>query len=585
MLRILKHLKAKELFMACGVLVFVVTQVFLELRMPEYMNEITVRVQTGGAVAYVWRAGGWMLLCALGGVCCAVVTSFLASRLSASFSLRLRSMLFHKVESFSMEEINRFSTASLITRSTGDVTQVQMIVAVGLTLILRAPIMAIWAVTKIMGKGYEWSLATATAVGMMLCMFVVALIFLVPKFRRMQALIDNVTAVTRENLTGLRVVRAYNAEGYQAGKFDIANQELTGTQLFTTRYMAVMNPFMNVVIGGLHIAVYWIGAVLIQQAVMGAARFELFGSMVVFSMYAMQVVMSFMMLIMLFFMLPRASVSAGRIHEVLETELSIREGTETGGDPRQAGCIEFRNVSFKYPGAADYMLKDISFTVRQGETAAIIGSTGSGKSTLLHLVPRFYDATEGEVWVSGANIRDYTFEALYNKLGYVPQKAVLFRGSVAENTNFGDSGREAAEDDVKTAIRIAQADEFVGKLEEGYDAPIAQGGSNLSGGQRQRLAIARAICRRPEIYLFDDTFSALDYRTDRDLRAALKKETAGVTSIIVAQRVGTILNADKIIVLDEGVKVGEGTHKELLKSCPVYYEIAASQLTEEELAL
>jgi len=583
-LKILKHLKPFEFLMACGVLAFVVAQVYLELKMPEYMNEITVRVQTGGDVAGIWRAGGWMLLCAMGGVCGAVATSFLASRMSASFSMRLRSMLFSKVESFSMEEINRFSTASLITRSTGDVTQVQLVVAAGLTLILRAPIMAGWAVTKIMGKGTEWSVATAVAIGLMLCMFLVALVFLVPKFRKMQTLIDNVTAVTRENLNGLRVVRAYNAEGYQAAKFENANQDLAGTQLYTSRFMAIVNPFVNMIFGGLSISIYWIGANLMQQAAM-MDRIPIFGDMVVFMMYASQVVMAFMMLTMLFFMLPRANVAAGRIHEVLETQPAIREGAETQGDPLRRGSVEFRNVGFKYPGAADSVLEGISFTAKRGETVALVGSTGSGKSTLLHLIPRFFDATEGEVLVGGINVREYTFEALYNMLGYVPQKAVLFRGSVADNTRFGDSGREVVQKDVENAVRIAQADEFVTKLEESYDAPIAQGGSNLSGGQRQRLAIARAVCRRPEIYLFDDTFSALDYRTDRDLRAALKKETAGVTSIIVAQRVGTVINADKIIVLDEGRMVGQGTHRELLKTCPVYYEIAASQLSEEELAL
>lgn len=584
MFRLLKRLKAAEWLQALVSLVFIVTQVWLDLKLPDYMSEITQLTQTqGSAMADIWLAGGKMLLCALGSVASAIIVGFFAARIAASFSQRLRSQLFSKVDSFSMEEINRFSTDSLITRSTNDITQVQMLITMGLQMIVKAPIMVVWAVTKIAGKGLEWSLATGVAVLIMITVISVLMALVLPKFRKMQTLTDNLTRVTRENLTGLRVVRAYNAEPYQENKFEVANAELTATQLFTNRGMAVMMPLISALMSGLTLAIYWIGAHLINGAGI-MDRLTLFSNMVVFSAYAMQVIMSFMMLVMIFVLWPRASVSAKRINEVLETKPSILDGTLSEGKDGKVGEIEFKNVSFRYPGAADDVLTGISFTAKRGESVAFIGSTGSGKSTLINLVPRFFDATAGEVLVDGVNVKQYTQEALHNKIGYVPQKAVTFRGTVASNIRFGDNGKTPATDDeVETAMRIAQGADFVEQMEGRYDAEIAQAGSNLSGGQKQRLAIARAVARKPEIYIFDDSFSALDYKTDRALRTALKRETAGVTSLIVAQRIGTILDADQIIVLNEGQIVGRGTHKQLLQTCEVYKEIAMSQLSEEEL--
>ncbi len=585
MVKIFKYLRPKEWAQALISLAFIVAQVWLDLKLPDYMSKITLLVQTpGSAMGEIWSAGGMMLLCALGSLVAAVIVGFFAARIAASFSQRLRSMLFGKVDSFSMEEINRFSTSSLITRSTNDVTQVQMLVTMGLQLLIKAPITAVWAVTKIAGKGLEWTLATGVAVGVLIVLVACIMVFVLPKFRKMQTLTDDLTRVTRENLTGLRVVRAYNAEDYQEEKFEAANEALTSTNLFTNRAMAVMMPVMSLIMSGLSLAIYWIGAYLINAA-QAMDRLTLFSNMVVFSSYAMQVIMAFMMLVMIFILLPRASVSAKRINEVLDTEPTILEGTVTEGKPGLTGEVVFRHVGFKYPDAAEYVLKDISFTARQGETIAFIGATGSGKSTLVNLVPRFFDATEGEVLVDGVNVKDYQQEALYDKIGYVPQKAVLFRGTVETNVAYGERGGAAyTEEDVRRAVSIAQGAEFVEKMEGTYSAAIAQGGTNVSGGQKQRLSIARAVCRRPEIYIFDDSFSALDYRTDRVLRTELKKETAGVTSMIVAQRIGTIMDADQIIVLDEGRMVGHGTHKELLETCAVYKEIAMSQLSEEELA-
>lgn len=525
-----------------------------------------------------------MLLCALGSLASAIIVGFLAARVALSFSQRLRSMLFNKVESFSMEEINSFSTSSLITRSTNDITQIQMFVTMGLQSIVKAPIMAVWAITKISGKGFEWSLATGVTVLLLVTMVTAIMIFVIPKFKKMQVLTDNLTRVTRENLTGLRVVRAYNAEDYQAEKFEVANEDITSTQMFTNRAMSVMTPVMTIAISGLSLAIYWIGAYLINEA--GAAdRLTLFSDMVVFSQYAMQVIMAFIMLVTMFIILPRASVSAKRINEVLDTEPTLLDGDATEGLAGVKGEVTFNHVSFKYPDAEDYILEDVNFTVKQGETIAFIGSTGSGKSTLINLVPRFFDATEGEVLIDGVNVKDYKMEALYNKIGYVPQKAVLFKGTVNSNVGYGDNGAgDFAGDEVKWAVNIAQGTDFVEKMDEKYDAPIAQGGENISGGQKQRLAIARAVCRRPEIYIFDDSFSALDYKTDKILRKTLKNSTAGVTSLIVAQRIGTIMDADQIVVLDDGKVVGKGTHKELLRDCAVYKEIAMSQLSEEELS-
>ncbi|WP_018307251.1 ABC transporter ATP-binding protein [Desulfitobacterium hafniense] len=585
MVRIFKYLKAEEWLMAGISLIFIVAQVWLDLKLPDYMAEITTLTQTpNSAISDIWLNGGYMLLCALGSLAAAVVVGFFAAKIAASFSQRLRSLLFNKVESFSMEEINRFSTSSLITRSTNDITQIQMLVVMGLQLVIKAPITAVWAITKISGKGFEWTMVTGVAVLIMIIMVTFLLIVALPKFKKMQTLTDNITRVTRENLTGLRVVRAYNAENYQEEKFETANEELTSTQMFTNRAMAVMMPVMSMLMSGLSLAIYWIGAYLIDAA--GALdKLGLFSNMVVFSSYAMQVIMSFMMLVMIFIMLPRASVSAKRINEVLDTEPQILDGTKTEGQPGLRGEVVFKSVGFKYPDAAEPVLEDISFTASPGETVAFIGSTGSGKSTLINLVLRFFDATQGEILIDGVNVKEYKMEALFNKIGYVPQKAVLFKGTVESNVAYGDNGVDGySRDEVKKAVRIAQSTDFVEKMEGGYEAAIAQGGANVSGGQKQRLAIARAVCRKPEIYIFDDSFSALDYKTDRVLRSVLKQETAGVTSLIVAQRIGTIMDADQIIVLDEGKIVGKGTHKDLLRDCTVYREIAMSQLSEEELA-
>ena len=572
-------------------LIFIVAQVWLDLKLPEYMSTITKLTQTEGSpMSDIWLNGGWMLLCALGSVAAAVIVGYFAARIAASFSQRLRSLLFNKVESFSTEEINRFSTSSLITRSTNDITQVQMLITMGLQLIIKAPIMTVWAITKIAGKGFEWTVVTGVGVLIVVVMVIFLMIAVMPKFKKMQTLTDNITRVTRENLTGLRVVRAYNAEDYQEDKFEFANEELTSTQMFTNRAMTVMMPVMSVVMSGLSLAIYWVGAYLIDAASMAVnaagtpEKLVVFADMVVFSQYSMQVIMSFMMLVMMFIMLPRAQVSAKRINEVLDTEPVILDGNETNGKPGIVGEVEFKSVSFKYPDAAEAVLEDISFTAKRGETVAFIGSTGSGKSTLINLVPRFFDTTDGEILIDGVNIKNYKQEFLLNKIGYVPQKAVMFKGTISSNVGFGDNGiDDFAEDEVKWAVNIAQGKEFVEKMENEYEASIAQGGTNVSGGQKQRLAIARAVCRRPEIYIFDDSFSALDYKTDRVLRSVLKKATSGVTSLIVAQRIGTIMDADQIIVLDEGKIVGKGKHKELLQTCAVYKEIALSQLSEEEL--
>jgi len=592
MIKTFKYLKPKEWILAGVCLVFIVMQVWLDLKLPDYMAEVTKLTQTqGSAMSDIWRNGGYMLLCALGSLAAAIIVGFIAARIAASFSQRLRSLIFNKVESFSMEELNHFSTSSLITRSTNDITQVQMLIVMGLQLIVKAPITAVWAITKIAGKGFEWSLITGIAVLIVLVTVTFLMIFVIPKFRKMQTLTDNITRVTRENLAGLRVVRAYNAEDYQETKFETANEELTGTQLFTNRAMAVMMPVMNVIMSGLSLAIYWIGAYLIDAASMTLdasgvpEKLAVFSNMVVFMSYSVQVIMSFMMLAIIFIMLPRASVSAKRINEVLDTEPQIIEGGETAGMPGVFGKVEFKSVTFKYPDAAEPVLEDISFTAKQGETVAFIGSTGSGKSTLINLIPRFFDATGGEVLIDGVNVKDYKLESLLNKIGYVPQKAVLFKGTVSSNVGFGDNGSgEFTGDEIEWAVNIAQGAEFVEKMDGGYEASISQGGTNISGGQKQRLAIARAVCRRPEIYIFDDSFSALDYKTDRVLRTELKKQTMGITSLIVAQRIGTIMDADQIIVLDEGKIVGKGTHRELLRDCTVYKEIATSQLDEKELA-
>jgi len=586
MFKIFRYLTSKEWLMIGVSLAFIVTQVYLDLKLPEYMSEITILVQTpGSALSDVWLTGGYMLLCTLGSLISAIIVGFFAARIGASFSQRLRSLLFNKVESFSMDEINRFSISSLITRSTNDIIQVQMLIVLALQLVIKAPIMAVWAITKIAGKGFEWTLATGVAVLSVLIMVTVLMVFLIPKFKKMQILTDNITRVTRENLTGLRVVRAYNAEDFQENKFETANSELTDTQLFTNRSMAIMMPTLMTIMNVLSLSIYWIGAYLIEAA-QAMDKLVVFSDMVVFSTYAMQVIISFMMLVIIFIMWPRASVSAKRINEVLDTDPRIIDGKETTGKSGLIGEVTFNHVSFKYPDAVDYVLEDVSFTAKQGETVAFIGSTGSGKSTLVNLIPRFFDVTEGEVLIDGINVKDYKLDALYNKIGYVPQRAVLFSGTVESNVAYGDNGSDGfSADEVKKAVQIAQGADFVEKMQDSYGAAITQGGTNVSGGQKQRLSIARAVCRKPEIYIFDDSFSALDYKTDRILRSALKQETAGVTSLIVAQRIGTIMDADQIIVLNEGKIVGKGTHRELLRNCVVYKEIAMSQLSEEELVL
>ena len=584
MFKLLKHLKLPEWVMALVSLLFITAQVWLELRMPEYMAEITRLVKTPGSeMSRIVSAGLNMLLCALGSLAFAVTVGYFAARIGSAFSRRLRRLLFDKVESFSMEEINRFSTSSLITRSTNDITQVQILIIIAMQLVLKAPLMAIWAITKIYGKGMEWSLVTASGVLFVFIMVSLLMVFVMPKFKMMQTLTDNITRVTRENLTGLRVIRAYNAQDYQGEKFGKANTELTATHLYTNRAMSLMMPLMTLMMSGITLAIYIVGAYLVDAAGF-FSKLQIFSDMVVFSQYAMQVIMSFMMLVMIFIIYPRASVSARRIHEVLDTSPAIKDGTLTNGKPDARGEVTFRHVSFKYPGAEEYVLEDISFTAAKGETVAFIGSTGSGKSTLIDLIPRFYDATEGEVLLDGENVKDYTLEALYSKIGYVPQRAVMFMGTVHSNVAYGDNGGgDYTEDAVREAVAIAQGTDFVEKMDGMYEAHIARDGMNISGGQKQRLAIARAVCRRPEFYIFDDSFSALDYQTDRALRSRLKRETAGVTTFIVAQRIGTIMDADRIIVLDDGRIAGQGTHLELLRNCDVYREIAVSQLSEEEL--
>lgn len=584
MIKIFKYLKAKEWMLILVSVLFIVTQVWLDLKLPDYMSDITTYTQTPGSeMSQIWEAGSYMLLCALGSLAASVIVGFFAARVAASFSARLRSLLFEKVESFSMEEINRFSTASLITRSTNDITQIQMIIAIGLQVLIKAPILAVWAIVKISGKSWQWTSATGFAVLFLLVMIAIIGSLTLPKFKRIQSLTDNLNRVSRENLTGLRVIRAYNAENYQEEKFEGANEELTKTNLFTNRMMASFMPTMMLIMSGLSLAVYWIGAYLINEADM-MDKISLFSDMVVFSSYAMQVIMAFIMLTVVFILLPRAAVAAGRVNEVLSTPLSILDGEMGECGFGHKGKVEFRNVSFKYPDSNEYVLKNISFTANPGETVAFIGATGCGKSSLINLIPRFYDATIGEVLVNDMNVKDYKVKNLHNKLGLVPQRNILFSGDVTSNVAYGNNGKgPISEAEVKRAVAIAQGTDFVERMDGQYKAHIAQGGSNLSGGQKQRMTIARAISRNPEIYLFDDSFSALDYRTDRMLRAALKEETSGATSLIVAQRIGTIMDADKIIVLDEGKMVGCGKHEELLRSCKVYQEIAYSQLSKEEL--
>ena len=583
MFKLFKNINKKEWGFSLICLILIIAQVWLELKMPDYMSAITRLVQTeGSSILDILEQGLYMLLCAGGSLLTAIIVGYFATYVASSFSATLRSKVFEQVQKFGTEEIKKFSTSSLITRTTNDVTQVEMLIGMGLLLMIKSPIMAVWAILKILDKGFEWSMLVAGCVVILLTTIGILMMIVLPRFSKVQKLIDKINGVTRENLSGIRVIRAFNAENYQKNRFEQVNNDLTNMQLFNQRCFAIMGPIMNLVMHGLTLGIYLIGAYLINDAIMGD-KITLFSNMVVFSSYGMQVIASFLMLAMIFMMWPRASVSAKRINEVLEENISVIEGN-FNGETEETGTVEFKNVSFKYPDADEYLLKNISFKVNKGETIAFIGSTGSGKSTLINLVPRFYDATDGEVLVDGVNVKEYTEEALNNKIGYVPQKAVMFTGTVTDNVSYGDNGKKkATPEEIKTAIKVAQGTEFVEKMKDGYNAHIARGGTNISGGQKQRLAIARAIARNPEIYIFDDSFSALDYKTDSILRQELKKHTKEATSLIVAQRIGTIMNADKIVVLDKGECVGIGTHKELLKKCKVYKEIALSQLREEEL--
>lgn len=580
---ILRYISKKEWSLVAVCFVLICLQVYLELEIPGYMSEITTLLNTGGTVAQVMDEGWPMIACAFGSLLAAVVVGAVATYIAASVAKRLRKMQFDSVGTFSKEEIGRFSPASLITRSTNDITQVQMAFAMGMQVLIRAPVMAVWAIIKISDKDMSWTSATAVAVMVMMTTIGILMVLVVPRFRIIQRLTDNVNRVTGEGLSGARVIRAYNAEEYQEGKFEQANDDLTSTNLFVNRSMAVLFPVMTAIMSLLSLSIYIIGAILISAAAGIGERLALFSDMIVFSSYAMQVVMAFMMMVIVFMILPRAIVAARRIEEVIDTEPSIKDGTKTSSPAGREGEIEFRNVSFRYPGAAESVLEDLNFKVDKGETIAFIGPTGCGKSTLVNLVMRFYDVTGGQVLVDGEDVRDYKLSTLRGKIGYVPQKATLFSGTVSGNVNYGDTSGERTPEDVRKAVAIAQGTDFVERMEDGYEGRIAESGTNLSGGQKQRLSIARAVCRRPEFYIFDDSFSALDYKTDRLLREALGKETAGVTNLIVTQRIGTIMDADTIVVLDEGRIAGIGTHGDLMKSNEVYREIAYSQLSEEEL--
>ena len=583
MFKLFKKLTKKDGLYALICVVIVAFHVWLELKIPDYMSAITQLVQTeGSTMAEILTQGGYMVACAFASLVCSVVVGYFAAIVASSFSATIRQKIFRKVQNMGIAEIKKFSTSSLITRTTNDVTQVEMLIGMGLQAMVKAPIMAVCAILKILNKGVEWSILTAVCVAILLLVVGMLMVIVLPRFKKVQKLIDKINGVTRENLSGIRVIRAFNAEGYQTDKFGQVNDELTNMQMFNQRCLSIMSPVMNIVMHGLTLGIYIIGAGLIQKAGM-LDKITLFSNMVVFSSYGMQVIMSFLMLAMIFMMLPRAQISANRINEVLDEEITVVDG-DFDSETDEVGTVEFKNVSFKYPDADEYVLKDISFKVKKGETIAFIGSTGSGKSTLINLVPRFYDVTEGEVLVDGVNVKDYKQEELHNKLGYIPQKAVMFTGTVASNVSYGENGKDAiTSEKIKEAVKVAQGQDFVEKMDGKYEAHIARGGTNVSGGQKQRLAIARAIARDPEIYIFDDSFSALDYKTDATLRKELKKYTKDATSMIVAQRIGTIINADKIVVLEEGECVGIGTHKELLKSCEVYKEIALSQLSKEEL--
>ena len=584
MLKLFKKFSKKDVLFIIISIIMIIAQVYLDLKTPDYMSEITQLVKTQGSqMSDIWKNGSMMLVCSLGSLILTVITGYLVANVAANLSKNIRKEIFEKVESLGLHEVKEFSTSSLITRTTNDISQIQSFVAMGLQVLVKAPITAIWGIRKILNKGWEWSAATGIAVLVLLIAVALIVVFVLPKFKKIQKLTDKLNGKARENITGIRVVRAFNASKYQEEKFDAVNAELTDTQLFNQKSFAVMQPLMYIVMYLLTLSIYLIGIKLINDALL-TDRIAIFGNMVVFSSYAMQIIMSFLMLVMIFIMLPRAEVSASRIKEVLETKDSIKDGNKGTSDVTEKGTVEFRDVSFKYPDASEYLLEKISFKANKGETVAFIGSTGSGKSTLVNLIPRFYDATEGEVLVDGQNVKDYTQAELRNRMSYIPQKAMLFDGTVKSNIVYGDNGKsKITQDKIEEALKVAQGEEFVLKMDGKYDATISQGGTNISGGRKQRLSIARAIARNPEIYIFDDSFSALDYKTDKILRKALKEYTKDATTLIVAQRIGTIMHADKIIVLDNGKCVGIGTHKELLKNCEVYKEIALSQLTKEEL--
>ena len=583
MIKLFKNLEKKDYYIILCVIFLVICSVFLDLKTPEYMSEITKLVQTeNSTMNEILKAGLHMLLCAIGSLCCTITVGYFTSLLSANFSKNVRRKIFAKVEDFGIAEIKKFSTSSLITRTTNDVTQIEMLLAMGLQMMIKSPVMAVWALAKILGKSTELSLITGAGVVIIVITNLIIISIVTPRFKKIQTLTDKVNGVTRENITGIRVVHAFNAEKFLQNRFNNVNEDISNTHLKITRTFAVMDPIMNFVMHFQHLGIYVVGAFIIERSGM-LGKINMFSNMVVFSSYGMQVIMSFLMLTMIFMILPRARVSANRINEVLDEEVSITSG-KFKGDTVEHGTVEFKNVSFKYPDADEYLLKNISFKVNQGETIAFIGSTGSGKSTLINLVPRLYDATDGEVYVDGVNVKEYELSELNNKIGYIPQTAVMFTGNVYENVSYGDNGKEKPTlEKVKEAIKVAQGQDFIEKMDGKYKAHIARGGTNVSGGQKQRLSIARAIARDPEIYIFDDSFSALDYQTDAKLRSELKKYTKNATSMIVAQRIGTIMNADKIVVLDKGICVGVGTHKELLKDCEIYKEIALSQLSEEEL--
>jgi len=582
----MRYLKPVEWLWIALCIGFVVLSVWLDLTLPDFISDITREVQHESPdINNVMWYGGQMLLCALGSVAATIVVGFIAARVASRFCKELRSRIYSKVDEFGMAEINKFSTPSLITRSTNDVVQIQLVVTMGLQSAIKSPILAIWSMGKIATGGVEWTIATGIGIAVLICMFVVVLALAMPKFRRMQILTDNINRVARENLTGLSIVRAYNAENYQTDKFEQANQDLTSTQIFSARAMSFVMPTIATVMSALTLAIYWIGAYLINSAGPGNGALELFSNMVIFSSYTMQIILAIMMMTMWFIMLPRSQVSAKRVIEVLDTQVTIKNGTAIDGLSGLKGKVEFKNVEFKFSPTAEAVLDNISFEANSGETVAFIGSTGSGKSTLINMIPRFFDATSGEVLINGVNIKDYDLQALYNKMGYISQKSVMFDGTIRSNVAFGDIGNEMSDDDIYRGLEIAQGKEFVQNLEDGLESHVARGGANFSGGQKQRLSIARAIAKRPEFLIFDDSFSALDYKTDRNLRAAIKQHTADTTVLVVAQRIGTIMDADQIIVLDNGKMVGKGKHRELLQNCPVYLEIAKSQLSEEELAI